>query len=290
MSSVKAIILSGGYGTRLYPTSTVTNKQLINVYDKPMIYYTISKLIEIGINEIAVIVQKGTELNYKKILEKFNIGKIKIKIFIQIKPDGIPMAFKICEKFINNQNVLLLLGDNFLHGKKLVSNIKNIIKNNIPYIFLKKVNIPELYGVAEIRKKKIISLVEKPKRYISNLAIIGLYYFDKNCINYTEKLKKSKRGELEILDIIKIYLKKNNLKFYKLKNNEVWSDLGDFNSMLNIANFIKKYQFSKNTQLGCVEENMMNMKFINKAQLKKLINNYPKNSSYFQYIKIKYGI
>lgn len=290
MSSVKAIILSGGYGTRLYPTTSVTNKQLINVYDKPMIYYAISKLIEIGINEIAVIVQKGTEYNYKKVLEKFNIGKIKIKIFIQFKPDGIPMAFKICKKFINNHNVLLLLGDNFLHGKKIVSDVKNIIKNNVPYIFLKKVDNPQLYGVAEIRKKKITSLIEKPKRYISDLAIIGLYYFDKNCINYTEKLKKSKRGELEILDIIKIYLENNNLHFYKLKNNEVWSDLGDFNSMLNITNFVKKYQSSAKMLLGCVEDNMMNKRFINKSQLKKLTDGYPKNSSYFQYLRIKYGI
>lgn len=285
----KAIILSGGYGTRLYPITNILNKQLLHIYDKPMIYYSLSFLINLGIKDIAIIVQSGTELAYKKILKNFDKGKINIKIYIQKKPDGIPMAFKICSKFISNDNVLLLLGDNFLFGKSLITSIKKIIQNNIPYIFVKNVDDPERYGVAKIKKNRVLDVVEKPKKFISNLAIIGLYYFDSQCSSYIKNLKKSKRGEYEILDLIKIYLNNKNINFYKLSDKlDKWNDLGTFDSMLKISNFIKYYQNRNNILIGSIEEALLNQKMINKKEFNEIINNYPKNSQYYQYLKKRY--
>ena len=159
----------------------------------------------------------------------------------------------------------------------------------MPYIFVKNVDDPERYGVAKIRKNRILDVVEKPRKFISNLAIIGLYYFDRQCSSYIKNLKKSKRGEYEILDLIKIYLNKNKINFYKLSDKiDKWNDLGTFDSMLKISNYIKYYQNRNNILIGSIEEALLNQKMINKKQFNEIINNYPKNSKYYQYLKKRY--
>ena len=210
----KGIILSGGMGTRMSPLTKAVNKQLLPIYDKPMIFYPLSILMLSKIKDILIIVNKGQLEQYKKILpDGKNLG-IKIQYLEQSKPRGLPDAFILGEKFIGKSNVALILGDNFFYGQNLSSTLINATKLTIgAKILLHKVVNPELFGVAKTNNKnKIIEIKEKPKKYISDYAITGLYFFDNKVVDYSKKLKPSKRNEIEITDLLKNY--KNNNKLY----------------------------------------------------------------------------
>ena len=206
----KGIILAGGLGTRMSPLTKAVNKQLLPVYDKPLIFYPLSILMLANIRDILIIVNKGQLDQYKKIIPNGDNFGIKITYEEQEKPGGLPEAFIIGEKFIKNNKIALILGDNFFYGQNLTKNlIKSAKLNNGAKILLHRVSNPELFGVAKLSsKKKIISIIEKPKKFISDYAITGLYFFDNNVVRYSKKLIPSKRGELEITDLLNIYRKK----------------------------------------------------------------------------------
>ena len=208
----KGIILAGGMGTRMSPLTKAVNKQLLPLYDKPLIFYPLSVLMLAGIKNILIIVNKGQLPEFRKVLpEKNNLG-LKIKYAEQDKPRGLPDAFIIGEKFISKDNVALILGDNFFHGQNLTNKLLKSVKvKNGAKVFLHPVNNPSAYGVATINgKNKILKIIETPKKPKSNLAVTGLYFFDNNVVNLSKKLKPSKRKEIEITDLLNLYLKKIN--------------------------------------------------------------------------------
>ena len=209
----KGIILAGGLGSRMSPLTKAVNKQLLPIHDKPLIFYPLSILMLANIRDILIIVNRGQLNQYKKILPNGNNLGIKINYAEQEKPRGLPDAFILGEKFINNKNVALILGDNFFYGQNLTKQLLNSVKlKKGAKIILHKVNKPELYGVAKIdKRKKVINIKEKPKKFLSDLAITGLYFFDNNVVNYAKKLKPSKRKELEIVDLINKYKKKKKI-------------------------------------------------------------------------------
>ena len=208
----KGIILAGGMGTRMSPLTKAINKQLLPVYDKPLIFYPLSILMLAGIKNILVIVNKGQLNQFRKILPEKNHLGINIQYREQKKPEGLPHAFILGEKFIGKDNVSLILGDNFFYGQSLTKILKKSVSlKNGAKIFLHPVKRPQLYGVASINnKQKVVTLTEKPKTPKSNLAVTGLYFFDNNVVKFSKKIKPSKRGELEIIDLLNIYKKKKN--------------------------------------------------------------------------------
>ena len=234
----KGIILAGGLGTRMSPLTKAVNKQLLPLYDKPLIFYPLSVLMLAGIRNILIIVNKGQLSQFKKILPENNNFGVRIQYKEQNRPGGLPEAFLIGEKFIEKDNVALILGDNFFYGQSLTKNLeKNTHFKNGAKIFLHQVKNPSLYGVAVVnKKKKILRLVEKPKKNISNLAITGLYFFDKKVVNYCKNLKPSSRNELEITDLLKKY--KNQLKADYIGRGGTWLDTGNINDYYNATNYI----------------------------------------------------
>ncbi len=231
-------------GTRMSPLTKAVNKQLLPLYDKPLIFYPLSVLMLAGIKKILIIVNKGQLNQFKKILpEKNNLG-INIEYKEQPKPGGLPQAFTIGEKFIGKDNIALILGDNFFYGQSLTNILKkstNLTKG--AKIFVHPVKNPNLYGVATLGKnKKILKLVEKPKKSKSNLAVTGLYFFDNQVIKFTKKLKPSKRGELEIIDLLNFYKRKNKLKAEYIGRGGSWLDTGNINDFYNASNFISTIQ------------------------------------------------
>lgn len=257
---MKAILLAGGYGQRLYPATKATNKHLFLVYDKPMFFYPLSLLIMLGVKEILIISNQETIDNFKKILRNIKLinKNVKISYEIQDKPNGIPEAFIIGEKFLkNSKKNILILGDNFFHSNKIISEMKQSLSKNFnSKIFLYKVKDPSNFGSINFNKKKnkIESLVEKPKKPQNNFAVTGLYFFDKNVSKYSKKLKKSKRGELEITDLLNIYLKENKLKFEILGRGHTWFDLGTFENLLNAQNFVKIIQDRQGLGVGNISK------------------------------------
>lgn len=235
---MKGIILAGGLGSRLRPMTKFINKHLINVYDKPMLYYSIYTLKNLGIKDILIISDKRTIINLKKNL---TFKKINLSYAVQKNYDGIGAAMKESISFIKNSNQnIYILGDNFFYGKNFIKNIKkNIKKNSGATIFLCKTSNPSQYGVAKIRNTNITKLIEKPKKTNDGLAITGLYVFNKQLIKILPKIKKSNRGELEIISILSEYYKQNTLDFTILKNKIFWKDMGTIDDLLKVANFIK---------------------------------------------------
>ena len=209
----KGIILAGGKGSRMSPLTKAVNKQLLPIYDKPLIYYPLSVLMLAGIREILIIVNKGQLGQFKKILQNGERFGVNIKYLEQSEPKGLPDAFILGEKFIGNEKISLILGDNFFYGQSLTNKLKNCIKlSSGCKILLHPVKRPEVYGVAKIDKRnKIISLIEKPKNPKSNLAVTGLYFFDNKVVSYSKSLKPSKRKEIEIIDLLNKYKKKIRL-------------------------------------------------------------------------------
>ena len=283
---MKGIILSGGSGSRLYPITLSISKQIIPVYDKPMIYYPLSVLMLSGIKDILVITNKEYINVFKKQLGDGSDLGINISYEVQKKPNGIPEAFLIGEKFIKNQNVLLILGDNLFYGQKLGQILKKSFKHNSgAKIFLHQVKNPNDYCVVEFSNKvKIKNIIEKPKKFISNYAITGMYLFDKKVLSLTKKLKPSKRNELEITDLLKYYLKRNKLNFEILGRGNSWFDAGTFDSLLSASQFINAVEDRQGFKIGCIEEIAYLNKWINKTKLMELSRRY-KNSSYGKYLK-----
>ncbi len=239
----KGIILAGGLGTRLSPLTKAVNKQLLPIYDKPLIFYPLSILMLANIRDILIIVNPGQLENFKNLLGDGKRYGIKIKYKIQNKPKGLPEAFILGKNFIKRDNVALILGDNFFYGQSLTSKLeKSLTHRNGARIFLKKVNNPENYGIAKIKKNQIDKIVEKPKKFVSEYAITGLYFFDNNVYKYAKTLRSSKRGELEITDLLNIYKKNKKLRFEHIGRGAVWSDAGKIDDMTNVSSFVQSVE------------------------------------------------
>ncbi len=281
----KAIILAGGTGSRLRPTTLSVNKHLLPIYDKPLIYYPLSLMMLIGIKNILIIINKGEKnLFYNLLGDGSHLG-INIKYKEQSKPNGIPEAFVIGKNFINDDKVALILGDNIFYGQGLVEILKKSKKfAKGAKIFTYPVQNPKDFGVVEIKKNKISKILEKPKKTKSNLAITGLYFFDKNVASIAKKLKPSKRNETEIVDILKIYSKKNLIKMEHLGRGSAWLDTGTIKNNLSSSNFVSVVEERQNYKIACIEEIAFKNKWINKKELKKVIQNLGK-CEYSKYLK-----
>ena len=281
----KGIILAGGMGTRMSPLTKAVNKQLLPLYDKPLIYYPLSVLMLAGIKNILIIVNKGQLNQFRKIIpEKNNFG-VDISYKEQLKPKGLPDAFILGEKFIGKDNVALILGDNFFYGQSLSQSLnKNIKFKSGAKIYLHQVKNPSLYGVAIIKNKKIKKIIEKPKNSPSNLAITGLYFFDKNVVKLSKSLKPSKRNELEITDLLEKYKKKNKLKVDFIGRGGTWLDTGNIQDFYNATNYISAVENRQGLKIACLEEIALKKKWIKKIDIKKAIKFYG-NCDYSNYLK-----
>ena len=281
----KGIILAGGMGTRMSPLTKAVNKQLLPLYDKPLIFYSLSILMLSKIKDILIIVNKGQLEQYKKVLPNGKNLGINISYKEQEKPNGLPEAFLIGEDFIKNDNVALILGDNFFYAQNLTSILLEATKlNKGSQVILHKVNKPELYGVATIRKKKIVSIREKPKKFISDKAITGLYFFDKKVVKYSRELKKSKRNEFEITDLLKKYNKQNKLKYKELGRGAVWLDTGSIEDFHNASSFVSTIENRQGIKIACLEEIALNNNWISKKEIKISIKFYGR-CDYSNYLK-----
>jgi glucose-1-phosphate thymidylyltransferase len=276
---MKGIILSGGTGSRLYPLTTTVNKQLLPVYDKPMIYYPISTMISCGIRELCII----STPEYLPLYEKlFGDGKhlgLDICYKVQYKPRGIAEAFIISEDFIKDDVVGLILGDNIFHG---MAKIKPTLEGAI--IFAYQVNNPSDYGVVEFdENNKVVSIEEKPKEPKSNFAVPGLYFYDNKVIEYVKNLKPSARGELEITDLNRLYMERQKLSVIPFPRGTVWLDAGMPDSLYQSGAYIQTIQERQGIKVGCIEEECYRKKFINKQQLSIIVDKMP-NSEYKNYL------
>ena len=282
----KGIILAGGHGTRMSPLTKAVNKQLLPIYDKPLIYYPLSVLMLAGIKNILIIVNKGQLPQFKKILQDGKRFGIKISYAEQRKPKGLPDAFILGENFIRKDKVALILGDNFFYGQSLTKNLKKCVKlNSGCKILVHPVNKPELFGIASINvNNKITSIKEKPKNSKSNLAITGLYFFDNNVIKISKSLKPSKRNELEIVDLLNRYRKKNGLKVEFLGRGGAWLDTGSIEDFYNTSSFVSALENRQGFKIACLEEIAFNYNWITKNEIKKAINFYG-NCIYSNYLK-----
>ncbi len=282
----KGIILAGGHGTRMSPLTKVVNKQLLPIYDKPLIYYPLSILMLSKIKDILIIVNKGYLNQYKKLLQNGKNLGLKINFIEQNYPKGLPDAFILGEKFIGKENVALILGDNFFYGQSLSEKLLQSKKlKNGAKVFLHKVNKPELYGVAKINNKnKIIGIKEKPKKHYSDYAITGLYYFDNKVINYAKNLKPSKRNEIEITDLLKKYLSKKKLSAEIIGRGGAWLDTGSIEDFYKTSNFVSSVENRQGFKIACLEEISFNNNWIKKRDILNAIKFYG-NCDYSKYLK-----
>ena len=282
----KGIILAGGHGTRMSPLTKAVNKQLLPIYDKPLIYYPLSVLMLAGIKDILIIVNKGQLPQFKKILQDGKRFGVKISYVEQTKPKGLPDAFILGEKFIKNDKVALILGDNFFYGQSLTKNLKSCVKlNSGCKILVHPVSKPELFGIASLNvNNKITGIKEKPKKSKSNLAITGLYFFDNNVIQMSKSLRPSKRNELEIVDLLNRYRKKNKLKAEFLGRGGAWLDTGSIEDFYNTSSFVSALENRQGFKIACLEEIALKYSWINKNGIKKAINFYG-NCIYSNYLK-----
>jgi glucose-1-phosphate thymidylyltransferase len=278
----KGIILAGGKGTRLSPL----NKQLLPLYDKPLIFYPLSVLMLAGIREVLIITNSGQKKLFQNILGNGSRLGIKINYKEQKKPNGLPEAFIIGEKFIDNDDVALILGDNFFYGQGFTNRIKDCINNNDgATIFTYIVNNPSDYGIAELNKNnEVIKITEKPKKSNSKFAITGLYLFDNQVVKLSKKLKPSKRNELEIVDLIRKYLQQKRLKAEFIGRGSAWLDTGTIENLNETSQFIASIERRQGLKIGCLEEIAYNNQWIAKNKLIKAIKFYG-NCSYSDYLK-----
>tara|TARA_Y100000590_G_scaffold63147_1_gene67757 strand:+ start:713 stop:1582 length:870 start_codon:yes stop_codon:yes gene_type:complete len=281
----KGIILAGGTGSRMSPLTKAVNKQLLPIYDKPLIYYPLSVLMLSGIKDILIIVNKGQLNQFKKILPNGDNLGIKITYAEQKYPKGLPDAFIVGKKFIGDDNVALILGDNFFYGQSLTKKLKHCVKlKHGATVILHPVSNPSSYGVATISKKnKITKIVEKPKKYLSNLAVTGLYFFDKNVVQYSQNLKPSKRKEIEIVDLLNKYKKKNKLYAEFLGRGGAWLDTGSIKDFYDTSAFVSALEKRQGLKIACLEEIALNNNWIGKKNIIKSIKFYGK-CNYSQYL------
>ena len=281
----KGIILAGGIGTRMSPLTKAVNKQLLPLYDKPLIFYPLSVLMLAGIKKILIIVNKGQLSQFKKLLPEDNNLGISIEYKEQLRPKGLPDAFIIGKKFINKENVALILGDNFFYGQSLTKILKKCIKLETgSQILIHPVKNTHLYGIATLNQnKKVTKLLEKPKRSKSKYAVTGFYFFDNKVIEYTKKLKPSKRSELEIIDLLNIYKNKNKLKAEFIGRGGTWLDTGNIKDFYKASNFISAVENRQGLKIACLEEISLNNGWIGKKEINDAINFYGK-CNYSKYL------
>ena len=282
----KGIILAGGKGTRMSPLTKAINKQLLPIFDKPLIFYPLSILMLSKIKDILIIVNRGELSQYKKIIPNGKNLGIKITYAEQSEPRGLPDAFILGEKFIGSDNVALILGDNFFYGQNLTTQLLNYKKlKKGAKIILHKVKKPDQYGVARIDKKyKVTHIKEKPKKFISDLAITGLYFFDNLVCKYSKSLKPSKRGELEIVDLINKYKKKGNLKASLLGRGGAWLDTGSIDDFYKTSAFVSAIEKRQGLKVACIEEIALSYGWINEKEINNQIKFYGK-CEYSEYLK-----
>tara|TARA_B110000881_G_scaffold218024_1_gene236707 strand:- start:122 stop:988 length:867 start_codon:yes stop_codon:yes gene_type:complete len=281
----KGIILAGGTGSRMSPITKAVNKQLLPLYDKPLLYYPLSILMLAKIRDVLIIVNKGQVEQFKKVLPNGNNLGIKITYAEQEKPKGIPDAFIVGEKFIGSNSVALILGDNFFFGQSLTKKLQECTKlSKGAKIFLHPVKNTSLYGIATANKNnKIINIVEKPKKIKSNLAVTGLYFFDNKVIKFSKSLTLSKRKEIEIVDLLNKYKKEKQLSAEIIGRGGAWLDTGSIIDFNNASNFVATIENRQGFKIGCIEEIAFQNKWINKDHIKKAVNFYG-NCEYSQYI------
>ena len=266
----KGIILAGGMGTRMSPLTKAVNKQLLPIYDKPLIFYPLSILMLAKIKDILIIVNKGQLNQYKKLLPNGENLGLKITYLEQDKPRGLPDAFVIGEKFIGKDNVAMILGDNFFYGQNFTQKLLRSAKlKSGARVFLHNVQKPELYGVAKIdNKNKITKIIEKPKKFVSNYAITGLYFFDNQVVKYSKKLKPSKRGEVEIIDLLNNYKKGNKLSADFIGRGGAWLDTGSIEDFYKTTAFVQAIEDRQGLKIACLEEIAFSNKWIGVKKLK----------------------
>ena len=286
---MKGIILAGGSGTRLYPATRVISKQLLPVYDKPMIYYPLSTLMLAGIKDILIISTPTDLPHFKNFLGNGSLWGLNLEYAEQPSPDGIAQAFIIGEKFIGRDHICLILGDNIFYGAGLIKKLENIVKesekSNFAYIFGYPVDDPERYGVAEVNKKReVISIEEKPLHPKSDLAVVGLYFYPNDVIEIAKNLTPSARGELEITSVNQEYLKQKRLKLDELGRGFAWLDTGTHASLLDASNFIETIEKRQSLKIACIEEIAYLKNFVGKNKLDEYLAFYGK-SSYSDYLK-----
>ena len=281
----KGIILAGGKGTRMSPLTKAVNKQLLPIYDKPLIFYPLSILMLAGIKDILIIVNKGQLEQYKKIIPNGNNLGIKITYLEQNKPRGLPDAFVIGEKFIGKDNVAMILGDNFFYGQNLTAKLRANTKiKKGARVVLHKVQHPEAFGVAKVDKKNRILLIkEKPKKFLSDLAVTGLYFFDNNVVKLAKQLKPSKRGEVEIVDLLNFYKTKKQLSADIIGRGGAWLDTGSIDDFYKTSAFVSAIENRQGFKIACLEEIALNYNWINKSHIKKSVKFYG-NCEYSKYL------
>jgi glucose-1-phosphate thymidylyltransferase len=282
----KGIILAGGMGTRMSPLTKAVNKQLLPIYDKPLIFYPLSILMLAKIKDILIIVNKGQLNQYKKLFPNGKSIGLNLTFKEQDRPKGLPDAFILGEKFIGKENVAMILGDNFFYGQNLTSKLLNCAKLKTgAKVLLHSVQKPELFGVAKLNSNnEIIQIKEKPKKFISNYAITGLYFFDNNVVKYAKKLKPSKRGELEILDLIMEYKKQNKLSSDFIGRGGAWLDTGSIEDYYKTSAFVQAIEDRQGLKIACIEEIALLNKWIKKKELDNQIKFYG-NCQYSNYLK-----
>jgi len=282
----KGIILAGGMGTRMSPLTKAVNKQLLPIYDKPLIFYPLSILMLAKIKDILIIVNKGQLEQYKKIIPNGKNLGIKIDYIEQETPKGLPDAFILGEKFIGNNNVALILGDNFFYGQNLSQMLLNSSKlKSGAKVILYKVSNPELFGVAKLNKSKKITIIkEKPKKFTSDLAITGLYFFDNKVVKYAKLLKPSKRGELEITDLLKKYKSNKNLSAEIIGRGGAWLDTGSIEDYYKTIAFVQAVENRQGLKIACLEEIAFLNKWIKKKEILNSIKFYG-NCEYSKYLE-----
>jgi glucose-1-phosphate thymidylyltransferase len=285
---MKGIVLAGGAGTRLYPSTMVVSKQLLPIYDKPMIYHPISVLMLAGIKDILIISTPQDLPNFKKLLGTGEQFGIKFSYVEQPSPDGLAQAFILGEDFISNDSVALVLGDNIFFGQGFSDSLSDVVKNTNnnggATVFGYKVKDPQRFGVVEFNEQgQVLSIEEKPQIPKSNYAVTGLYFYDNNVVKYAKSLKPSARGELEITDLNNIYLEENKLNVELLGRGFAWLDTGTHNSLLQASQYVQTIEENQDIKIACLEEVAYRMNFISKQDLTEYAKQYP-NNEYYQYI------
>jgi glucose-1-phosphate thymidylyltransferase len=282
---MKGIILAGGSGTRLYPITKAISKQLMPIYDKPMIYYPLSILMMAGIKEILIITTPEDNPAFKRLLGDGSHVGCKFEYAIQETPNGLAQAFVIGEKFIGNDKVALILGDNIFYGTGLIEGLRSLIDVKGGYVFAYEVSDPERYGVVEFDKNmKAVSIEEKPEKPKSTFAVPGLYFYDNTVVKIAKELKPSARGEYEITDVNREYLRQGNLNVAIMGRGTAWLDTGTFESLSDASEFIRVIEKRQGTKIGCIEEVAYRNGFIDAAKLKELAGQLSK-SGYGVYLE-----
>ena len=295
---MKAIILAGGSGTRLSPLTNAISKQLLPIYDKPMIYYPLSNIMNLGIREIMIISTTEDTPKIKKLLGNGNNIGINIEYKIQPSPDGIAQAFILAKDFIKNDSVCLILGDNIFYGSEISGKviddkfIKAVNVKDGAYVVAYKVGDPKRYGVVELdNNDKALSIEEKPQNPKSDFAVTGWYFYDNDVINIAQNIKPSSRGELEITDVNNEYLKRKKLTILRMNRGFAWLDAGTHDSLFKASQFIEVIENRQGIKIGCIEEIAFNKKYISKIDLQKLADKFKVGNNYGDYLRklIKYA-